>query len=373
MENIGAFDYRKRTNTEVGPGELKSPYAFVSREIESISAPSILDSQFDSLFDKLDLCKREEDRDALVSLMGTLVGECVNQEAVSEQGGNLDIRGPVRGLALMQGFLERQLIKRGSSMANLFRNPRFLSSVNVEADFAHAEKINEKLRGAESVHDFVESLSKQKKVIFIGSEVNLDTRHAIDLVVGITDDPDSKDPVIDEIVIVQVKTAKPDDSTIASILAQHESYANALRELEARGVGEKRAILSKEDGTLDGEAYKAQVESLNSFYVKIILASGTFDNTWDSFVEAAEKCSCDPVLMYTRIRRIDEMAMSGMKQFQINALLLIKKKAEAVGVPQEIFAKYNRLTRGNGHISTAKRITSMITAGREIVSKKRIL
>ena len=371
MFKMDAFDYRKKGSLE--DNSANGGYSFTSREVESINNPTVLDSQFDELFNKLSLCNSDSQRNALMSLMGTIVGEYINDVANTEPVGRLEIKGEVRGLAAMQGLLERELIKRGSSIANFFRDPSFLGAVNAEADFAHAERINEKLTGAESVHSFYNIISEQDKVLFIGSEINLDTRHAIDLVVGMSDDPKAENPLIDEVSIIQVKTGVPTQETIDTIFSQHIAYAEALKQLENYGIGEKKEEFRKEDGSFDNEAYKAQLEALDLFYKKLIKLNLKIEPTWESFTKAAMDCDCDPVLMFIRINKLNEDTMSSFLSFQKAVLIMLKEKANAVNVPQEEFAKYNRLKRGGSHISSAKRISSVIVAGGKIISKKQIL
>ncbi len=373
MLKMEAFDYRKRGPAETEAIKSKGEYSFRPREIESVYSADSLDTEFDILFDKLPLCKTEVAKNSLISLMGTLVGEYINAEAKATPASGLDIGGEIRGLADMQGFLERELITRGSSVASFFRDPIFLSAVNAEVDFAEAEKINEYLRGAESVHAFVDSISKQEKVIFIGSEVNLDTRHAIDLVIGMSDDPKAEHPAFDEISLVQVKTNMPTKETIDKILTKHKAYAEALEQLEGLAVGEKEEEFLNEDGTIDTEAYKAKMESIDLFYRQLIMPAMKMEPTWESLVELANTCNCDPVLMYIRINKINETRTNSFLPYQRNVLNMLKAKAGAIKVPQDQFANYNRLKRGGNHISSAKKISSIVVAEGKIISKKQLL
>lgn len=373
MLKMEAFDYRKRSLAETEANKSKGEYSFMSREVGSIHEPDLLDLRFDVLLDKLSLCKSEVESNSLISLMGTMVGEYINAEANAQPEGRLDIAGEIRGLAAMQGFLERELIKRGSTTASFFRDPIFLSAVNEEAGFAHAEKINEKLTGAESVHAFVGSISKQEKVIFIGSEVNLDTRHAIDLVIGMSDDPKAEHLSFDEISLVQVKTNMPTQENINKIISKHKAYGEALEQLEGFAVGEKEEEFLREDGTFDTEAYNAKMESMHLFYRQLLVSALKMESTWESLVEVSNICDCEPVLMFVRIKKLNEARMNSFLPYQRNVLNMLKAKVETIKVPQDQFANYNRLKRGGNHISSAKKISSIIVAEGRIISKKQLL
>ena len=366
-----AFDYRKKGKLE--DNSANGGYAFAPRDIESIHNPTEMDSQFDTLFEKLALCTTDSQRNSLVSLMGTIVGEYIKSEADAIPDGKLDITGEVRGLAAMQGLLERELIKRGPSVSMFFRDPNFLGAVNAEADFAHAEKINEKLRGAESVHSFVEDISKMDKVLFIGSEINLDTRHAIDLVIGMSDDPKVENPEIDEVSIVQVKTGIPSQEEIDKIIFKHASYAEALKQLQNHGVGEKNQEHRKEDGSFDVDKYTESVSAMDAFYRKLAKLAPKIEPTWESFSKAAIDMDCDPVLMFIRVKSLNENKMNALLLFQKAVLNMLKDKAESINVPQDKFSNYSRAKRGITHISGAKRVTSIIVAGGKVISKKKLL
>ena len=49
---------------------------------------------------------------------------------------------------------------------------------------------------------------------------------------------------------------------------------------------------------------------------------------------------------------------------------MARKKAELVDVPQEDFAKHNRIIRGNSHITGAKKIRSVMVGGGGVVHEE---
>ena len=69
LETLQAPDYGTR-RIEEEDGDSKDQYSFAPRNIEAITTPGELDLQFDSLFERLSLCKNEEQREAFIQECG---------------------------------------------------------------------------------------------------------------------------------------------------------------------------------------------------------------------------------------------------------------------------------------------------------------
>ncbi len=357
--------FRRRDDQSGGGG---AEYFFAPRTVEKINSSQIVDSQFDQIFDKLSKIGTESHEENILSACGALIGKYIFDESQTRNG-EID---EIRGLAAFQGFFERELIKRGDGISHYFRNPSFFSAVNREAPFAHAERITEKIVGAQSTHAYVEQISKNKNVVFIGSEIDFDVKHAIDLVVGLSKAPEDDSITIDEVWLVQVKTSMPQREKIEAIRRKHTEYAKALKEFEGRGVGtdESEHFFSKMEKLSTQESVQKFFE-LDSFYKTIIDINSTLEPTWESLVEHAKKYNFDPILFYIRIKLINDTRLSGIgKVFKKNALYMAQEKIKLIDVPQEEFSRYNRLTRAPAHITTTKKVRSIIIAqGREVINE----
>lgn len=343
-------------------------YYFAPRTLESVHISQNIDSQFDILFDKFPRTGPEADQENILSACGALVGRYILEES-KDKYGEID---EVRGLAAFQGFFERELIKRGDGISHHFRNPVFFSAINREVPFAHAERMTEKVVGAQSTHSYIESLSRDENIVFVGSDTDFDVKHAIDLVVGKSNNPREEHPNIDEVVLVQVKTSLPSRDKIEQIKSKHFAYAKALYNFEGRAVGtsESERAFSHAEQMTDQESINKILE-LNSFYQSIVSLNNSLEPNWDSFVENAKKYNFDPILFYIRINLMDETRLNSIdKKFKKNLLYMAQEKVRFMKVPQEEFAKYNRAVRSSSHISTAKSVRSVIIAqGREVLNE----
>jgi hypothetical protein len=360
LNNIEGFDFgKKKTQSGV-------EYSYTPRKIESINdSQDGLDHGFDLIISSLHPTMKEDDRDALLLEAGKGIGRYL--KIVSEEKhGDLDIVGEMRSLAGFQGFLEREIMKRGPTFTHLFREPSLLSGINEEAPFMHSERINEKMRGAQSTVEYVHLIEKDKSVIFIGSEVGLDCRHAIDLVVG-----RGKEDFFEVIDLVQVKTSQPASDDVSKIIQKHRAYSDALRNFEVSAVGadENSKNLERigestpeEDGTRMKEFYNFY-DGLTGLFSKLDPAW-----TWQSLVEAAKLYNHDPVLFYVRLKDINESRLLSVPQrFKQNMLRMVKDNMYRIEIPQSEMAAYSLAKRGPGHITSASTVYSVIVAnGREV-------
>lgn len=360
FRQMEAPDYQKKTPED----EFSSDYSFSPHVVEDVDAPQDIDLRFNQVFDLLSRTDSETHEESVLATCGALVGEYILSQSQTRKGETKE----VRGLAAFQGFFERELIKRGDGISHYFRNPAFISAVNKIAPFAHAERMTEKIVGAQSTHAYIEQISKNKNVVFVGSETDFDVDHSIDLVVGLSDSPEDSVEDVDEIWLTQVKTSMPKPDKIESIIRKHTEYAKALKEFEGRGVGtsESEAAFFKLDHMESKESIEKYLE-LRSFYDTVAGVNSTLEPTWESIVLNAKKYNFDPVLFYIRLKLINPARLGHIKKFKQTALYMAKEQVDFITVPQEEFAKYNRATRGETHISSAKRIRSKIIAeGREI-------
>ena len=364
---LEAMGYRTKKNEE-GATER----AFISRSIESVYSPHEIDSRFNALFDKLS--SEKEDSEDIMIQCGHLLGWYLRDEFERQLEGRLEIFAEVRSFAVLQGFLERQLIMRGGHFAQFLKHPTFWRAIQERADFVHMKERDLRVSGAEQVHSFIENNSKNEKVVFLGSELNLDVRHSIDVVVGKTEDPKAEHPTVDEIVLVQIKQSAPSQEEIKRVVELHKEYAEALKEFQGRAVGtpEGNQGLERFGKKMKPEDFMRKEDELKLFYESILKINSEFQEevlTWDSFVNIANKHNCDPILFYIRLCAIDDSRLHFIsKEFQRTALKMAQERVKEMDVPQEEFAKYNRIIRGTNHITSAKKIRSVIFAGGAIIS-----
>lgn len=359
FKEIEGFDYRRQRNESGG-----NDYVYVPRKIESIeNSKTALDDGFDTIIASLTPTMKDADRDTLLHTAGKAIGTYL-REVSEDPGSNLDIVGEMRSLAGFQGFLERELMKRGPTFPHLFREPSLLSGINEEAPFMHSERINEKMRGAQSTVEYVHLIEKDKNVVFIGSEVGLDCRHAIDLVVG-----RGKEDFFEVIDLVQVKTSQPASGDVSKIIQKHRAYSDALRNFEVSAVGvndniknleKTRESSPEEDGT--------RMMEFSNFYNSLGGLNSKLEPTWQSLVEAARLYNHDPVLFYVRLKDISESRLLSVpKKFMQNMLMMVKEKVDMIEIPQSEIAAYSLAKRGPGHITSASTVYSVIVAnGREV-------
>jgi hypothetical protein len=362
LNSIEGFDYG--INKEQG-GES---FRYAPRSIESIKSPDSLDIEFGAIISALRPGMKETEREEILSKAGRGIGQYLNVSAAMT-GKGMFAEGEVRAMAEFQGFLERQLLVRGVTFVHLLREPSLLGGINMGAPFMHAEHINEKMRGAAATYGYIKSIEQDPNVLFVGCEVNLDCRHAIDLVVA-----RGEGDILREVDLVQVKNLRPSRPEIASIFLKHKGYAAALLNYEASGVGtdenDRRLQRMSEQSPED---FKAKMAEFTSFYSGLLELNAMLEPTWESLIQAADKFNCNPILFYIRLKCINDTRLALVPRRIVQIVLrAVKEKVDKITIPQSALAAYNRATRGPQHITSADEIYSTIVANGEIIQRVKL-
>jgi hypothetical protein len=364
FKNIEGFDYGTKS-TEAG-----KEYRYAPRTIESIqNTEDALDTGFDTIISSLSPTMKEDDKDKLLLVAGQGIGAYLQAVSEDQERGNLDIQGEMRALAGFQGFLERELMKRGPTFVHLFHEPSLLHGINSESPFMHAERINEKMRGAEATVQYLKSIEKDKELMFIGSEVGLDCRHAIDLVLARGEGENIK-----RVDLVQVKSSLPSQEDIAKIIQKHKAYAQALVNFESSAVGTDENDQRLEKIKIHSpEQFDQKMHEFANFYNNLVGLGAKLQTTWESLVDAAGNYNHDPVLFYIRLKSINNKRLELVpKPFMKAVLQSVKSKTDMIELPQAVMAEYNRAVRGPQHITSAEEIDSVIVAAGKVINRLKL-
>ncbi len=248
-------------------------------------------------------------------------------------------KGASQGDAYFQGFLERMLL-RGTLSAGVLSDPNFINELQKTV-----HELPFHVEGARATVAYILELKRDPKCVFIGQNVDLDTMHATDLVVGYEGDGDEAiagEEYLGLVQFVQIKKGRTTPEDRVKIQTQHRNYVAGMEQyMDQEAKTDLKSIV--ESAVADEEFRNSYIEIARELVSTI---SEQVISNYDDLAETAEILGRNPVDARNLILALNEGLVTLLLSGDMAKVKKVMNLREAVGtirLPLADYASYNKL------------------------------